>query len=46
MVKKPSKKTNKKDLVKMVGSKSICPNWNFGQVGDGGKKNHMGNFFY
>jgi len=33
-----NKKTNQKDLVKMVGSKSICPKWHFGQVGHGGKK--------
>jgi hypothetical protein len=38
LVKKSSKKTNQKDLVKMVGSKLICPKWNFGQIGHGGKK--------
>jgi hypothetical protein len=31
------KKTNLKDLVKMFGSKLICPKWHFGQVGHGGK---------
>jgi hypothetical protein len=31
-------KKNQKDLVKMVGSKSTCPKWDFGQVGHGGKK--------
>jgi len=32
------KKTNEKDLVKMVGSKMTCLEWHFGQVGHGGKK--------
>ncbi len=32
------KKTNQNDLVKTVGSKSICPKWHFGQVGHGHKK--------
>ncbi len=31
-------KTNQKDLIKMVGSKSTCPKWHFGQVRYGGKK--------
>ncbi len=48
-IKKPSKKnlvkkTNQKELVKMVESKSTCPKRYFGQVGHGGKKNHMGSF--
>jgi hypothetical protein len=29
----------------MVRSKSTCPKWHFGQVGDGGKKTIWG-FFY
>jgi hypothetical protein len=29
----------------MVESKSTCPKWHFGQVGHGGRKNHMGGFF-
>jgi hypothetical protein len=32
------KKTNQKDLVKMVGSKLTCSKWHFGQIGHGGKK--------
>jgi hypothetical protein len=24
----------------------ICPKWHFGQVGHGGKKNHMGDFLF
>jgi hypothetical protein len=32
------KQTNQKDLIKMVGSKSTCPKWHFGQVEYGGKK--------
>ncbi len=32
------KKTNQKDLVKMVGSKLTCLEWHFGQVGHEGKK--------
>jgi len=32
------KKTNQKDLVKMVESKSTYPKLHFGQVGHGGKK--------
>jgi hypothetical protein len=32
------KQTNQKHLIKMVGSKSTCPKWHFGQVGYGGKK--------
>ncbi len=39
------KKTNKKDLIKMVRSKLTCPKWHFGQVEHGGKKNHMGGFW-
>ncbi len=39
------KKTNQKDLVKMVGSKSTCPKWDFGQVGHGGKQTIWGVFF-
>ncbi len=30
------KKTNEKDLIKTIGSKSTCPKWHFGQVGHGG----------
>jgi hypothetical protein len=37
--KNPIKKTNQKDPVKMVRSKSTFPKWHFGQVGHGG-------FFY
>ncbi len=29
---KSSQKTDQKNLVKMVGSKSTCPKWHFGQV--------------
>jgi hypothetical protein len=29
----------------MVGSKSICPKWHFGQVGHGAKKTIGGVFF-
>jgi hypothetical protein len=43
--KNPVKQTNKKDLIKMVGSKSIYPKWHFGQVGYGGKKIIMGIFY-
>jgi hypothetical protein len=32
------KKTNQKDLVKMVESKLTCPKWHFGQIGLGSKK--------
>ncbi len=42
--KNPMKKTNKKDPIKMVRSKLICPKWHFGQVEHWGKKNHMGGF--
>jgi hypothetical protein len=38
------KKTNQKDLVKTIGSKSTCPKWHFGQVGHGGKKTIWGVF--
>jgi hypothetical protein len=38
------KKTKQKDLVKIVGCKSICPKWHFGQVGHGGKKTVGGVF--
>jgi hypothetical protein len=45
MVKKTKKKeTNQKNLIKMVESKSTCPNWHFGQVGYGGKKTIWGVF--
>jgi hypothetical protein len=40
-----SKKTNQKDLVKTIGSKSTCPQWHFGQVGHGGKKTMWEVFF-
>jgi hypothetical protein len=36
--KNPIEKTNQKDLVKMVRSKSTCPKWHSSQVGHGGKK--------
>jgi hypothetical protein len=42
LVKNLIKKPNKKDLVKMVKSKLICPKWHFGQVGHGGKKTIWG----
>jgi hypothetical protein len=42
--KNPIKKTNQKDPVKMVGSKSTCPKWPFCQVGHGGKKTIGGVF--
>jgi hypothetical protein len=45
MIKKPSKKTNQKDLVKTVKSKSTCPKCHFGQVGHGGKITIWGDFF-
>ncbi len=35
LIKKFNKKTNQKDLIKMAGSKSICPKWHFGQVEHG-----------
>jgi hypothetical protein len=38
------KKTNKKELVKTVGSKTTCPEWYFGQVGHGGTKTIGGVF--
>ncbi len=38
------KKTNQKDLVKMVRSKLIYPKWHFGQVGHEGKKTIWGFF--
>ncbi len=38
-------KHSQKDIVKMVGSKSTCPKWHFGQVGHGGKKTIWGFFF-
>jgi hypothetical protein len=38
------KKTNEKDIVKIVGSKSTFPKWHFGQVGHGGKKTIWGVF--
>jgi hypothetical protein len=40
----PIKKTNQKDLVKTIGSKSTCPKWYFGQIGHGGKENIYGGF--
>jgi hypothetical protein len=36
--------TQGKVCYKMVKSKSTCPKCHFGQVGHGGKKNHMGVF--
>jgi hypothetical protein len=36
--KKPVKKTNKKNLIKMFGFKLICPKSHSGQIGHGGKK--------
>jgi hypothetical protein len=32
------KKTNQKNPLQMVGSKSTCSKWHFSQVGHGGKK--------
>jgi len=32
------KKTNQKDLIKIIVSKSTYPKWHFGQVRHGGKK--------
>jgi hypothetical protein len=43
--KNPIKMTNQKDLVKIVGSELTCPKLHFGQIGHGGKKNHMGVLF-
>jgi hypothetical protein len=42
--KNPIKKTNQKNLVKMVKSKLTYPRWHFGQVGHGGKKTIWGVF--
>jgi hypothetical protein len=42
--KNPTKKTNQKDLVKMVKYKMTCLKWHFGQVGHGGKKPYGGFF--
>jgi hypothetical protein len=39
------KKTNKKDLVKKVGSKSTCPKWHFAQLDMGAKTPYEGFFF-
>jgi len=39
------KKTNQKDLVKMVESKLTCPKWHFGQIGHEGKRTIQGFFF-
>jgi hypothetical protein len=38
------KKTNKKNLVKIVESKSTCSKWDFDKVGHGGKKTIWGVF--
>jgi hypothetical protein len=46
IVKNLVNKTNQKDLVKVVKSKSICPKWHLGQVEHGGKKTIGGDFFY
>jgi hypothetical protein len=39
------KKTNQKDLIKMVKFKMTYPKWHFGQVGHGGQKTIWGVFF-
>ncbi len=36
------KKTNQKEPIKMVGSKTTCPKWHFGHVGHGAKKPYEG----
>jgi hypothetical protein len=41
LVKKPNKKTNQKDLIKMVYSEMTCPKQ---QVGQGAKKSFGGVF--
>jgi hypothetical protein len=41
--KNPVEKTNQKDLVKRVESKSTCPKWHFGQVKHGAKKTMIPN---
>jgi hypothetical protein len=38
------KKTNQKNLVKIVESKLTCPKWQFGQIGQEGKKTIGGVF--
>ncbi len=38
LLKKSSKKANQKNPNKMVGSKTTCPKWHFGQVGHKDKK--------
>jgi hypothetical protein len=38
------KKTNQKDLVKMVKSEPTCPKWHFDQIGHGGKTTIWGVF--
>jgi hypothetical protein len=39
------RKTNKKDVVKTIGSKSISSIWHFCQIGHGGKKTLWKAFF-
>jgi hypothetical protein len=39
------KKTDQKDLVKMVESKLTCPKWHFDEIGHGAKKTIWGVFF-
>jgi hypothetical protein len=39
------KKTNQKDLIKMVVSKMTCPKWHFGQVEYKGKNIMWAGFF-
>jgi len=39
------KKTNQKDLVKTIGSKSTRSKWHFDQVGHGGQKTIWGVLF-
>ncbi len=45
LVKKTVKKTNQKDLIKVVGSKTTYPKWHFGQIRHGDKKTIWGIFF-
>jgi hypothetical protein len=42
--KKFGQKTNQKNLIKAIKSKSICPKWHFNGVGHGGKKTIWGFF--
>jgi hypothetical protein len=42
MVRKTQLKSNQKNIIKMVGSKTTYPKWHFGQVGHGSRKTIWG----